>query len=209
MLFRSRRGGLERIIEDHPRFTVAASVAGVEDLDLSAVDHDIVVIDLSSRVDGSALGIIAQMATVSRPVVISTWDRPPSLLGAIRAGACACVSRQSDPSAVAAALMVVTLGGFYVCNRLYNQFVTELVGSPRDESNALAPREVETLRWIARGFTQAQIATRMGLSVATINTYAKRIRAKLNATNKAQLTRLAIQLGHLTDDRPPQPGQTT
>jgi DNA-binding CsgD family transcriptional regulator len=40
----------------------------------------------------------------------------------------------------------------------------------------------------------------MGLSQATINTYAKRIRAKLNATNKAELTRLAIQLGHLGDD---------
>ena len=65
----------------------------------------------------------------------------------------------------------------------------------------LAPREVETLRWMVRGFTQAQIAARMGLSEATVNTYAKRIRAKLNASNKAELIRRAIELGHLSDAR--------
>ena len=64
---------------------------------------------------------------------------------------------------------------------------------PADEDpSGLAPREIETLRWIALGFTHAQIATRMGLSQATVNTYAKRIRAKLAVGNKAELTRAAV-----------------
>ena len=41
----------------------------------------------------------------------------------------------------------------------------------------------------------------MGLSEATVNTYAKRIRSKLQVNNKAELTRAAIRLGYLDDDR--------
>jgi len=41
----------------------------------------------------------------------------------------------------------------------------------------------------------------MGLSPATVNTYAKRIRGKLKVSNKAELTRIAIDLGHLGDSR--------
>jgi len=195
-----RRGGMERLVQDDPQLTVTASVSRVDELDPLGEPPDVVVLDLSNEVNGSALAIIARLAVASRPLVVSTWDRDPSMLAAIRAGACACVSRRSDRSAVLAALNAVTHGGFYICHRLRGQFQAELTGPPRDDPNGLAPREVETLRWIARGFTQAQIAARMGLSQATINTYAKRIRAKLKATNKAELTRLAIQLGHLSDE---------
>jgi DNA-binding NarL/FixJ family response regulator len=200
-----RRGGMERLVQDDPDLRVAASVGDVEELTLLNARPDVVALDLQGRADGAALAVISRLAQVSRPMVISAWDGAPSLLAAVRAGAGACISRRTDPSAVVAALKVVAQGGFYLCGRLDHQFRAELVGGPRAEPNGLAPREVETLRWIARGFTQAQIATRMGLSEATINTYAKRIRAKLKATNKAELTRLAIQLGHLTDDRPAHP----
>jgi DNA-binding NarL/FixJ family response regulator len=196
-----RRGGMERLVLEDPQLKVTASVATVAELD-GHEPADVVVLDLPLPADPVALATIARLAVISRPLVVSAWDHRPALLAAIRAGACACVSRQSDLAQMAAALRVVTQGGFYVCGRLRGQFHAELSGAPRDEQNSLAPREVETLRWIARGFTQAQIATRMGLSEATINTYAKRIRAKLNASNKAELTRMAIELGHLTDDQP-------
>jgi len=67
--------------------------------------------------------------------------------------------------------------------------------------NGLAPREIETLQLIAQGFTYAQIATMMGLSQATVDTYAKRIRNKLNVTDKAEITRIAVELGHLVEER--------
>ncbi len=193
-----RRSGMEGLIQQDPTLTLVASVGHVEELAVLAVPPDLTVVDLPRRTDRPP-------AALSRPIIISAWDKPPSLLTAIRAGARACLSRQTDEASVSTALRVVAGDGFYVCNRLREQLRGELAGVPREDSNGLAPREVETLRWIARGFTQAQIATRMGLTQATVNTYAKRIRAKLNATNKAELTRLAIQLGHLTDDRTANP----
>ncbi|MEU0053793.1 helix-turn-helix transcriptional regulator [Streptomyces sp. NPDC006184] len=59
----------------------------------------------------------------------------------------------------------------------------------------LAPRERETLRHIAAGRTYLQTARHMGLSTHTVDAYLRRIRAKLDITNTAQLTRTAIAMG--------------
>ncbi|MEW2299487.1 helix-turn-helix transcriptional regulator [Streptomyces sp. NPDC006655] len=60
---------------------------------------------------------------------------------------------------------------------------------------ALAPRERETLRHIAAGRTYLQAARQMGLSRHTVDAYLRRIRAKLDITTTAELTRLAVSLG--------------
>jgi DNA-binding NarL/FixJ family response regulator len=195
-----RRSGVERLVQQDPMLCVAASVGHVNEMTGLNAAPDLVVLDLPLHADEAAVTIIARLAEASRPIVISTWDSAPSLLTAARAGARACVCRHADESSIAVALRVVAEGGFYVCGRLCGQFQSELVGHPREDINGLPPRELETLRWIARGFTQAQIATEMGLTQATVNTYAKRIRAKLNASNKVELTLMAIQLGYLRDD---------
>ncbi|MER7735671.1 helix-turn-helix transcriptional regulator [Streptomyces erythrochromogenes] len=59
----------------------------------------------------------------------------------------------------------------------------------------LAPREQETLRHIAAGHTYLQTARHMGLSKHTVDAYLRRIRAKLNVNNTAEMTRIAITLG--------------
>ncbi|MEU1202570.1 LuxR C-terminal-related transcriptional regulator [Streptomyces sp. NPDC005813] len=63
------------------------------------------------------------------------------------------------------------------------------------DAPALAPRERETLRHIAAGCTYLQAARQMGLSKHTVDAYLRRIRAKLNITTTAEMTRLAISLG--------------
>lgn len=59
----------------------------------------------------------------------------------------------------------------------------------------LAPRERETLHHIAAGRTYLQTARHMGLSQHTVDAYLRRIRAKLDITSTAELTRLAVSLG--------------
>ncbi|MFJ6539157.1 LuxR C-terminal-related transcriptional regulator [Streptomyces sp. NPDC003656] len=61
----------------------------------------------------------------------------------------------------------------------------------------LSDRENQVLRQISRGLTHGQIATRLGISPHTVDTYVKRIRAKLGVGNKAELTRVAL-LGQQT-----------
>lgn|SRR5882724_320910 len=191
------RSGLEQLAAAVPGLTVAASVASVEDLDQLGAACDVVVMDVPMLEDGLSLKTITRLAEISRPLVVSSWDGPPSLLAVVRAGACGCVTRQSSHRTVACALSVVAAGGFYLSEQLIPQFRQELSRPQGADPHGLAPREVETLQWIARGLTHQQIATRMGLSPATVNTYAKRIRGKLKVNNKAEMTRIAIDLGHL------------
>jgi DNA-binding NarL/FixJ family response regulator len=56
----------------------------------------------------------------------------------------------------------------------------------------LSEREEQVLRQIAHGLTHGQIATRLGISPHTVDTYVKRIRSKLSLGNKAELTRAAL-----------------
>jgi DNA-binding NarL/FixJ family response regulator len=58
----------------------------------------------------------------------------------------------------------------------------------------LSLRERQVLSYIASGLTHGQTATRMHLTKATVDTYVERIRRKLGAGNKADLTRAAVSL---------------
>ena len=68
-------------------------------------------------------------------------------------------------------------------------------------SDRLSEREEQVLGQISHGLTHGQIATRLGISPHTVDTYVKRIRAKLGAGNKAELTRAAL-LGRLVGSGP-------
>jgi DNA-binding NarL/FixJ family response regulator len=73
----------------------------------------------------------------------------------------------------------------------------------------LTPRETQTLHAVAQCLTHAQAARRLGVTEATVNTYVKRLRAKLNAGNKAELTRIAIERGHMRTRLPHPPSPAT
>jgi DNA-binding NarL/FixJ family response regulator len=197
------RAGMERLIGDHPQFDVIASVSSAAEFDAASQGRgcDVAVLAVPSRSDHREAETVARLAKVTHPVIASTWERPMALAQAFRAGARGCVTRHSGHQEMLTALRVVAAGGLFVCAALVEQLQSEMGRSTRNDMVGLAPREIETVRWIALGFTQSQIATRMGLSQATVNTYAKRIRSKLRVTNKAELTRMAIRLGYLTEQR--------
>ncbi|MEV0133537.1 response regulator transcription factor [Dactylosporangium sp. NPDC050688] len=200
------RAGMERVLADEPGFTVGTSVSSVEEIDMldGAGAYGVAVVAISSRDVRSCVDIVTSVSAVAYPVVTSTWDSEDLLWGAIRAGARGCVTRSCDQREMVMALRIAATGALYVSPDLIGHLHERLGAARRPESEAtvgLAPREVETVRWIGLGLTQRQIATRMGLSEATVNTYAKRIRSKLKVNNKAELTRAAIGLGLLSDDR--------
>ncbi|MFF5173272.1 LuxR C-terminal-related transcriptional regulator [Micromonospora sp. NPDC000089] len=189
------RAGMEKLASDDASMRVAAAVGSVAELDPTADSYDVVVLDLP-QIDVATVAQIAKVAAVGRPLVSSAWTGSATLLATIRAGARGCISRFAEQADVREAMRVIVQGGFYVCPKMVGRFQLELTNAEDEDTASLAPREIETLRLIASGFTHSQIATRMGLSQATVNTYAKRIRAKLNVNNKADLTRVAIELGH-------------
>ncbi|ASW53455.1 response regulator transcription factor [Plantactinospora sp. KBS50] len=193
-----RRAGLERFVAESGRLSVAASARCVDDLLAGDAPLDVAIVDLTGWSGDPALPAIGRVADRCPVVVTMSWKGSPGFGALLRAGARGFVADHCDGHVIVAALTTVGEGGFYVCPGLTGRFEAEMVPGRNVDPAGLAPREVETLRWIAQGLTHAQIAGRMGLTEATVNTYAKRIRAKLNAGNKAELTRIAIERGHLT-----------
>jgi DNA-binding NarL/FixJ family response regulator len=192
---------MERVVSQDPQLVVLESVPDIDDLAARGTACDVVILALPLRGAGSSMTAITKVADFGRPIVTASWEQPPTLLAVLRAGARGCLTRYSEQHAVTDAVRVVGQGGLYLCPLLVDQFYAELNQPHQDDPGGLAPREIETIRWIALGFTQSQIANRMGLSQATVNTYAKRIRAKLKVGNKAELTRVAIELGYLSNER--------
>jgi DNA-binding NarL/FixJ family response regulator len=154
-------------------------------------------------IDADALSLPVDLALVtteakSAAVLVLNNESMPQCDVYLRAGAAGVISRRESAESLVAAVQTVTSGG---------QVWPEDCGAPpvavRHQSSGchLSERESQVLRQISRGLTHGQIATRLGISPHTVDTYVKRIRAKLGVGNKAELTRAAL-LGQLVADLP-------
>jgi DNA-binding NarL/FixJ family response regulator len=111
----------------------------------------------------------------------------------LRAGAMGVVSKAESGQSIVRAVHMVT-AGTRVCTPEAEP--EPPAGRPQACGCPLSEREEQVLRQIAHGLTHGQIATRLGISPHTVDTYVKRIRSKLGVGNKAELTRAAL-LGQL------------
>jgi DNA-binding NarL/FixJ family response regulator len=195
------RWGIEHVFRPHQDFEVICSTDSLAALDAAGVDPDVVILDLYLDPGRPALDAVQALSGRCRVLVISASGRPGDVVAAIRAGADGYLTKHADDDAFFTSVEQVARGNFYLSSHLADMLHAELEragpSGATGEDPPLAPREEETLRYIAQGFTHAQTARRMGVSQATVETYVKRIRRKLNLGNKADLTRKAIELDQL------------
>ncbi len=199
------------IVDDHPvtREGVAALVAAAPGFEVAAsLDHpaalprdgsvDVVVHDLYLADGKPSTLSVAEIATWARVLVMSASRAPADVLAVVRAGASGYVTKDTDKETLLAVLATVAAGGFSLSPQLADVLtaaLTQVPAPPDDPSEVLSPREREALDLIAAGFTHAQAARRMNVTKATVDTYVERIRVKLQAGNKAELTRIALARG--------------
>ncbi|WP_329138383.1 response regulator transcription factor [Streptomyces sp. NBC_01476] len=192
------RRGLQSLIVANRQVNLATVTQEPTQLDPGGEHFDAILYGPSPQAEDTLAESIGLLAKSGRVLIIADfWDRQ-TVTEAVRAGAFGCVTRQSDDEEMLRAVDTVTRGGLYLSPGLATRLHVEL-REPTDAPPALARREIETLRRLAEGLTHGQIARRMGLTEATVNTYVKRIRNKLNVGNKADLTRKAIELGLLRE----------
>lgn len=73
---------------------------------------------------------------------------------------------------------------------------------PLPSSSSFTPRERQILAQLPGGATYQAIASRLGISPHTVDTYMRRLRIKAGANNRTQLAVLAVQLGYFTAPPP-------
>jgi DNA-binding NarL/FixJ family response regulator len=193
------RWGLEHLFTDHEEIRIAASVAAPDQLD-DDTSFDVIVLDLYLRSDTPAIPAIQTLAARCPVLVLSASGRQPDVIAALKAGAAGYLTKEADDEEMEHALHTVAKGGFYLSEAVAN-FIQADLNQHVAERPTLTPRETQVLSYIARGFTQSQAATRMNIRPTTVNHYVERIRRKLGLGNKAELTRMAIEL-NLVEDPP-------
>lgn len=162
----------------------------------------------AALIDVDVLPAHAQLAPITEAAkstaVLVLNDAPSEAATFFRAGASGVIGKRESADRLIHAVREVTAGA-RVCPDGWNG--PPAVARTEVVDHHLSEREEQVLRQIARGLTHGQIATRLGISPHTVDTYVKRIRAKLGVGNKAELTRAALLGGAAGDaGNRPHPG---
>jgi DNA-binding NarL/FixJ family response regulator len=163
---------------------------------------DVVLMDVRMpRVDGiEATRQIAAMADAPRVLVLTTFDLDEYVFAALRAGASGFLLKDAPEAQLLAAIRVVADGGSLfaptVTRRLIERFAElgEPVAPP-PAIDELTAREVEVLRLLARGRSNAEIAAELVVSEHTVKTHVAHVLAKLDLRDRIQAVILAYECG--------------
>jgi DNA-binding NarL/FixJ family response regulator len=161
---------------------------------------DAALIDVDALPSPDHLSKIAEAAQCA-PVLALTNEDATDGARYLRAGASGVASKRESGERIVQAVQAVASGARVCPGGRGDPPLVEPAEAP---AHHLSEREKQVLRQIARGLTHGQIATRLAISPHTVDTYVKRIRAKLGVGNKAELTRAAL-LGRLVRELPGRP----
>jgi DNA-binding NarL/FixJ family response regulator len=197
------RAGFGMILERNGLEVVGEATDGDEAVRLAAqLDPDVVLMDIRMpRMDGiEATRRIIAHRPVTRVVVLTTFDLDEYVYEAVRAGASGFLLKDISPSDLVHAVGVVARGDALLAptltRRLLDRFVERPLPGARPEQLAgVTERELEVLRLVARGRSNAEIAGDLFLSEATVKTYVSRLLTKLDLRDRVQLAVLAYQSG--------------
>ena len=202
------RGGFRAILEAQPDIEVVGEAEnGAEAVALAQRrSPDVILMDIRMPVlDGvEATRQLVGGGSPARILVLTTFDLDEYVHAAIRAGASGFLLKDVTPAQLYEAIRVVAAGDALlapsVTRRLLEQFAAAL---PQRDASAealagLTTRETEVLRLIAGGLSNAEIATELVLSEATVKTHISSLLRKLGVRDRVQAVILAYETGLVT-----------
>jgi DNA-binding NarL/FixJ family response regulator len=207
------RAGFRVILQSEPGIEVVGeAVDGVDAVALSrSLRPDVVLMDIRMpRLDGlAATEHLMKLPDGPRVVVLTTFDQNEYVVRALRAGAYGFLLKDAPAARLVSAVRAAAHGDALIepaiTRRLVEQFAAALppaepAGVP-DALTALTDRELEVLRLIARGLSNAEIAGEITVAETTVKTHVARILAKLGIRDRVQAVVLAYESGFVTRSR--------
>jgi len=202
------REGVKMIINAQKDMEVVAEAADGRGAvaEAQAVRPDVVVMDVSMpRVNGlKATEMLNECCPEVKVLALTRHQDDGYLQQLLRAGAAGYVLKQSRPAELLQAIRAIGEGGSYldpaVAGRVIGDYgrrrqpVTTVAGA-----GTLSSREEEVLRLIAWGYSNKEIATRLDLSVKTVETHKANAMHKLQMRSRIDIVRFALLQGWLED----------
>jgi DNA-binding NarL/FixJ family response regulator len=200
------RTGLAMILDAQPDLDVVGVAAdGRQAVAVAGrTAPDVVLMDVRMPVlDGvAATREILAARPATHVLVLTTFDLDEYVLGALRAGASGFLLKDAPRASLLAAVRAVATGDVLlspdVTRRLVTTHLTGRVERSTEASRALArltPRELEVLRLVAAGRSNAELAGELYLAETTVKTHVGRLLDKLGARDRVQLVVLAHRWG--------------
>ena len=158
---------------------------------------DTAVVDLVLGQD-DGLDFIKEISCQYQDLKVLVLSMQPEALYAervLRAGALGMVSKSDDPDTVLEALRTVMRGEFYLSHASNAMVLKKLLGRkmPKGESpvSRLSDRELHVFQMLGSGYSTAEVAENLGLSVKTVETHREKIKRKMNLQDWRELIHTA------------------
>jgi DNA-binding NarL/FixJ family response regulator len=201
------RAGFRMILKSEPEIEIAGEAGdGGEAVELAReLAPDVVLMDVRMpEVDGieATRRIVAGSENGPHILVLTTFDLDEYVYEALRAGASGFLLKDAPEDQLLAGIRIVADGGSLfapaVTRRLIEQFSRRAPAEPPIALAELTPREVEVLRLLARGFSNAEIAKEFVVSEHTVKTHVAHVLQKLDLRDRVQAVVLAYESGLVT-----------
>ena len=203
------RAGLRLIVEGEGDMRVVGeAVDGLEALDLTRKRApDVVLLDIRMPgMDGltAARRIIAE--TASRVLLLTTFDADEYVFEGIRAGASGFLLKDTPPEQLCWAVRTIARGNALIDPAVTRRLILRFAAAARDSGETpaalaeLTSRELDVLRLIARGQSNAEIAAELVVEESTVKSHVGRILTKLGLRDRVQAVVLAYECGLVTPD---------
>jgi DNA-binding NarL/FixJ family response regulator len=198
------RGGFRMILKAEPDIDVVGEASdGAEAVELArTLRPDVVLMDVRMpNLDAieATRRIIDGADGTPHVLVLTTFDLDEYVYEALRAGASGFLLKDAPEEQLVAGIRIVSDGGSLFAPAVTRRLIERFAGAaPQEPPPALAeltPRELEVLRLLARGLSNAEIASELVLSEHTAKTHVAHILGKLDLRDRVQAVVLAYESG--------------
>jgi two-component system, NarL family, response regulator NreC len=190
------RSGLRLLLDSEGDFEVVAEASDVEGAARYVRGHHphVLVLDLNMPGGSSlaAIPVIRADSPGTQIVVLTMQQEPAFAREALSSGALGYVLKEAADEELVEAVRRAAAGESYLNPGLGARIASEPPPGPPDD---LSEREVDVLRLIALGHTNAEIAEKLFLSVRTVETHRSHIQQKLRLSTRAELVGYALERG--------------
>src|SRR5690606_4713151 len=208
------RGGFAMILNAQPDLSVVGEVSdGAQAVQAAGeLRPDVVLMDIRMpNVDGIEATSVICRDTAAKVLVLTTFDLDEYVYDALRAGASGFLLKDMRRDELVSAVRVVAAGESLLAPTVTRRLIADVVergarSVDRSGSDArltrLTARETDTLRHVARGLSNSEIAAQLYVTEHTVKTHVSSLLAKLGVRDRVQAVVLAYESGLV------QPGET-
>jgi DNA-binding NarL/FixJ family response regulator len=206
------RAGFRLVLENHDDIEVVAEASNGQEAVYGTARFrpHVVLMDIRMpELDGIAATREITKEHPARVLVLTTYDLDEYVYDALQAGASGFLLKDTPPDQLLAGIRAVAAGEALlaptITRRLIAEFARARPAQPAApaELDELTPRELEVLKLLARGLSNAEIAETLVLGDTTVKTHVTHVLGKLGLRDRVQAVVLAYESGLVTPGRPP------